>query len=68
MQQDMIEASAQKLKMEPSDYLRRLKEHLNSDNVEFKFAKNEFVLQCLTSKNIKVNYLQCKLLKVSTTF
>lgn len=64
----MIEASAKNLKMSPADYLRRLKEHFNSDNVEFKFAKNEFVLQYTLPNNIKVKYLQCKLSKVSTNF
>lgn len=54
--------------MSPTDYLKRLREHLNSDNVEYKFARNEFVLQYTLSNNMKVKYLQCKLSKVSTTY
>lgn len=62
--QDVIEASSTKLEMTSSDYLRTLKEYLNSNNSEFKFHKNEFVLQHNLSAQYKVKYLQCKLVKV----
>lgn len=50
--------------MEPTNYLKTLKEHLNSDNVEFQFAKNELVVN-VPFNQIKVKYLRCKLSKVN---
>lgn len=64
IQEDAISEQAEKLKMNASDYLKGLEDHLNSENTEFKFAKNEFILQYMVSKIIKVKYLQCKLAKV----
>lgn len=52
------------MKMDTLDYLKNLKEYLSSDNAEYKFAKSEFILQYILSGNMKVKYLQCKLLKV----